>query len=281
MARLQIEFFSQALRRIVTVQVILPTDKILTYGEQTKEVKPFKTLYLLHGLLGNNMDWLVNTNIQNLAEDKNLAVVMPSGENSFYVDWEFPGNGFGKYIGCELVAITRKMFPLSHERKDTFIAGFSMGGFGAVRNGLKYYDTFGYIAGFSSALRFFETDCGSSVKPEDLWFGDWKQAVSTDKNPRVAFELMEEAVKNNPEIGYPQIFISCGLQDGLLDVNRSLKNFFVDKGVDVTYEEVPGGHNWIFWQEQIIKLLDWLPLDKGVAGISSGNVKYGNGSVRL
>ena len=81
---------------------------------------------------------------------------MPSGENSFYVDQLVPNNNFGAYIGRELVEMSRRMFPLSHRREDTFLAGFSMGGFGAIRNGLKYYDTFGYIAVLSGALQVFE-----------------------------------------------------------------------------------------------------------------------------
>ncbi len=81
MALLQVSLFSQALKRTVPVTVILPSDKVLSYGDGFRKDKPYKTL--LHGLLGNYTDWTSNTNIQRLAEDRNLAVVMPSGENSF------------------------------------------------------------------------------------------------------------------------------------------------------------------------------------------------------
>ena len=143
------------------------------------ESKPYKTLYLLHGLLGNCTDWVMNTNIQRLAEDRNLAVVMPSGENSFYVNQILPNNDFGEYIGRELVEMTRRMFPLSHKREDTFIAGLSMGGFGALRNGLKYHETFGYIAVLSGALQIFEMSSeapGHDLFHEDAVFGDLSQA---------------------------------------------------------------------------------------------------------
>ena len=160
MAILQVTFLSDTLKRTVSIQVVLPSDKVLSYGREKAETKPYKTLYLLHGLLGNCTDWVMNTNIQQLAEAHNLAVVMPSCENSFYVDQLLPNNAFGEYIGKELVEITRRMFPLSHKKEDTFIAGLSMGGFGALRNGLKYYDTFGYIAALSAAIQIFE-------QPED------------------------------------------------------------------------------------------------------------------
>ena len=86
MAFIQMNILSQNLMRTVPVNVILPADKQQMPGMPAREEKPYKTLYLLHGLLGNDTDWALNTNIQRLAEDRNLAVVMPSGENSFYVD---------------------------------------------------------------------------------------------------------------------------------------------------------------------------------------------------
>ncbi|MCI9552974.1 MAG: hypothetical protein HFE94_05505 [Acutalibacter sp.] len=110
-------------------QAILPTERFQA---------PYPTLYLLHGLTENSSAWLQNTRIKMWAEEKGLAVVMPSGENSFYLDISVKDGGlgdFGAYIGEELVKVTREMFPLSHKREETYIAGLSMGGYGACRNG--------------------------------------------------------------------------------------------------------------------------------------------------
>ena len=149
---MEVNFFSKALMRPVTMNVILPVDKVF-FGEETEEEnKPFKTLYLLHGVMGNYTDWVTGTCIKRWAEEKNLAVVMPSGANMFYMDHPNANENYSEFIGKELVKITRRMFPLSHKKEDTFIAGLSMGGYGAIRNGLKYHDTFGYIAGLSSAM---------------------------------------------------------------------------------------------------------------------------------
>lgn len=275
MAILQVHFLSQALKRTVPIQVVLPSDKVLSYNGRMDEIKPYKTLYLLHGLLGNCTDWVMNTNIQRLAEDRNLAVVMPSGENSFYIDQPLPNNDFGEYIGRELVEMTRRMFPLSHKREDTFIAGLSMGGFGALRNGLKYYDTFGYIAVLSGALQIFEMPPdapGHSLFREDAVFGDLTQAGETDKNPRVAFQQMAQALCRDTA-AYPKIYMACGEQDELLSVNQRLRDFLKQGGADVTWFQGPGSHSWDFWHEQIRKVLDWLPLEKAVSGLSSGNVR--------
>lgn len=89
MAFLQVNFISQALMRTVTVNVLLPADKLALPGEMPKsEDTPYKTLYLLHGILGNYTDWVNGTNIQRWSDEKNVAVVMPSGENMFYLDQE-------------------------------------------------------------------------------------------------------------------------------------------------------------------------------------------------
>lgn len=269
MAFIQVNFLSSSLKRTVPLHVILPADKIVS-NSKAAEAKPFKTLYLLHGLLGNHTDWVMNTRILQWAEAKNLAVIMPSGDNSFYVDQQFPNNNYGEFIGRELVDITRRMFPLSHDREDTFIAGLSMGGYGAIRNGLVYGETFSHIAGLSSAVHFFETPSGEtapSLMGEEAVFGDLQTARLTNKNPRVALAQLKQ--RNIP---LPKMYLSCGLQDQLLPSNRSLKTFLIENGMDVHYEETEGEHNWEFWNQQIQKVLSWLPLEESTQGLNSGNV---------
>ena len=150
MALLQMEFRSAALKRTVSLNVILPAERFQG---------PYPTLYLLHGLTDNCSGWLSYTRIRLWAEESGLAVVMPSGENSFYMDILVKDGclgDFGEYVGRELVEVTRELFPLSRKREETFLAGLSMGGFGACRNALKYSDTFGKAAILSGALHFYE-----------------------------------------------------------------------------------------------------------------------------
>lgn len=103
MALMEVNFFSKALMRPVTMNVILPVDKVF-FGEETEEEnKPFKTLYLLHGVMGNYTDWVTGTCIKRWAEEKNLAVVMPSGANMFYMDHPNANENYSEFIGKELV----------------------------------------------------------------------------------------------------------------------------------------------------------------------------------
>ena len=268
MALIQMNYVSNALLRTVPVQVILPVDKLSPDGKLPAP-KKYKTLYLLNGMLGNYTDWVSGTRIQRWAEERDLAVVMPSGDNSFYVDRPADNNNYGDFIGRELVEITRRMFPLSDRKEDTFIGGLSMGGFGAVRNGLKYHDTFGAVIGLSSAMHVFEDREGAEARRPfaEALFGDMALAAASDKNPRV----LVEALAGRKDL--PKMYLACGTEDDLLPASRLYRGLLTEAGFDVTYFEGPGGHNWDFWDDQIKRVLEWLPLDGISQGRNSGNVK--------
>lgn len=273
MALLQVSYLSKALFRTVPLYVILPSDKIdyRTFGYANDRCKKFKTLYLLHGLLGDCSDWVNGTRIRRWAEEKNLAVVMPSGDNAFYIDYPGTKNNYSTFIGKELVEVTRNMFPLSDKRDDTYIAGLSMGGYGALRNGIVYSDTFSHVAGLSSATHLFDgKEHDTMLMDEKAIFGDMEKAAKTDLNPTVAFDNL---LKENRPV--PKFYISCGTEDGLFDANVDFKNYLVDKGADVTWDEEKRGHDWDFWDSQIKKVLDWLPLEGENLGLGSGNVRVG------
>lgn len=150
MASFDVSFFSQSLNRTVRINVLLPTDQG-PYLEKSDKL-PFKTLYLLHGMTGSRDSWFGAESLWNISCEYNMAIVMPSGENSFYCDSETANRNVGTFISKELVEFTRNSFPLSCRCEDTFIGGLSMGGFGAMVNGLRYSETFGYITAFSAAL---------------------------------------------------------------------------------------------------------------------------------
>ena len=97
----------KSLQRRTSISVILPADNI-HFLQDTEEIvpQPYRTLYLLHGLYGSDDIFLANTSIQKFAEDNGIAVVIPCGENSFYVDNEKAHAYYGEYVGQELLDIT-------------------------------------------------------------------------------------------------------------------------------------------------------------------------------
>ena len=133
MAIIRMSVFSRVMSRMINVDVILPAENDIN----GKEPKDLKTLYLLHGFTDNQEAWIIGTQIALYAKAHHLCVVMPVGENSFYTDQTAAGRDYGRFIGEELVQMTRRMFPLSHRREDTFIGGNSMGGYGALRIGME------------------------------------------------------------------------------------------------------------------------------------------------
>lgn len=199
---------------------------------------------------GNETDWVHGTRIQRWAEEKNLAVVMPAGENAFYVDQPSIGAMHGQFIGEELVEITRKMFPLSRKREDTFIGGLSMGGLRTQ----KWPEISRYLRGcvcLSGALHVLENPEESradSFAHEEGYFGNLVEAAKSDKNPAVLIEQLKEARKKDPSVNVPTVFQACGTEDGLLEVNRLYHKRMEESGMDIVYYESKGGHEWDFWE---------------------------------
>ncbi len=187
---------------------------------------------------------------------------MPDGENGFYLDHPDYMNNFSSWIGQELVEATRAMFPLSSRREDTFLGGFSMGGYGALRTGLKYADTFGGILAFSSALLLESLqNGGGTAGPLDntaytrAMFGDLSHLLDTDLDPLFLVKQLLEAGKP-----LPRLYLSCGEQDFLLKPNENFHQALDQLGVPHTWSTSPGGHTWDFWEQEIRHtVLDWMP----------------------
>lgn len=255
MATIEVRFFSEALSRTVTYQAIIPEQAKKANGA-ADEKAAFPTLYLLHGYTGDERDWLLYSRIEKLAEERNLAVIMPAGENSFYLDFE-DGPRYSDYISRELVEKTRGLFPLSPKREDTLLAGLSMGGYGAMRNGLLHHETFGWVASFSgvvfTAVPEMNEDLLEIQHPVIRRLT--KSALWTEI-PRETdlIYLMEQAKAVNQ---LPQLFLACGTEDYLYRDNARLHAYMDEHAIPHRYSEGPGEHNWAYWDSIIETMLDW------------------------
>lgn len=261
MSVLQINKYSIALSRLITFHVILPDDAIpmMIEGNKNYERKP-KTLYLLHGFSGNTTDWLYGSRIQELAMQYNLAVVLPSGENSFYLNGKGTGRAYETFVGVELPDYCTKTFGFSDKPEDNFIGGLSMGGFGAINTALKYPKRFGKMFGLSSAMIQYDI---AGMKPGEKneiadydyylqVFGNLEHLDTSENNPDY---LIREKKKRGEKI--QPVFMACGTEDFILKNNRVFRDFLNSQNVDLTYYESEGIHDWKFWNQYLEPAICW------------------------
>ncbi len=260
MAKLRIEMWSQSLVRYVSFYMYLPND--LRNGENRRE--DMKTLFFLHGYTGCAGD---GGDIAWLADMYNIAIVLPNGENSFYVDGEATGRQFGTFLGIELVDYVRKTFSIALTRETTFIAGISMGGYGAIRTALRYPERFSKGVGLSPGLvnnmliKQSESDkksYGGMANDEyyKLIFGDLTKLAESDKHPEnLAKGLVDSPIK-------PDLYICIGRQDFLLETNRDFHNYLDSIGYEHTYVEDAGTHEYPFWAKYQPLAIKWLMDEK-------------------
>ncbi len=277
MAIMEANFFSNSLKRTTTVNVIIPTDKRTFLGEKQTR-KEFPVLYLLHGIFGCHADWLRGTTVAKLADKYNLCVVMPAGENKFYADSSRSGDKFGTFISEELPEFIRNTFPVSHRREDTFLAGLSMGGFGACVNGLRAPETFGYIGMFSAAVDkkgilnapVNEADTPFCTRAMYETMFDLDDIRDFEGSPN-DFEFLAKELKESGK-PLPKIWMACGTEDFLIKPNNAYAKYLKELNYDVEYHTWKGIHDWVFWEECINRFIPWLPIEEGKEGISSGHV---------
>src|SRR6185503_13247898 len=169
----EIKFFSETLGLLSSMYVLLP--KRTMPEMKSKRSPKYKTLYLLHGHSDDHTAWQRYTSIERYAEDLNLAVVMPAVHLSFYNDMAHGGK-YWQFISEEVPTLVRDIFPLSAERKDNFVAGLSMGGYGAFKMALTHPERFAAAASLSGAVDISEV---VRVKKEDPANKAWLEEMRT------------------------------------------------------------------------------------------------------
>ena len=213
----------KSLQRRTSISVILPADNIHFLNDSEEIVpQPYKTLYLLHGLYGSDDIFLANTSIQKFAEDHGIAIVIPCGENSFYLDREDAHAYYGEYVGQELLDITRNIFPLSNFSKIGMISA------ALITDDIANYTSDSNVLRDSS----FYKSC----------FGDLDNIENSDKNPKYLIDNCDDI---------PDIFMACGENDFLIDKNVDFYEFLKSRNIDVEFIKAQGEHTWEFCDKYI------------------------------
>lgn len=254
---LNCQFRSAVLRRNTAITVIIPTPE----EENAPVRKDMKVLYLLHGLHGDESSWVRFTNVERYALKKDVVIVMPGVGNSFYQDMVH-GERFYTYMTEELPKFIQGLFPVSKKREDTFIAGLSMGGYGALYLGLSRPDLYSAAASFSGAV-----DIGFRVTPVQLpegaplpffaedCFGDITKVAHSRRD---IIELYLQAAEKGVQL--PRLYQSCGTKDYLYGMNKLFYAEMTRLGAKIQWRETEGmEHEWDFWDAEVKYLLEhWL-----------------------
>lgn len=252
MALLTVDLFSESLAVGTTLTVVLPqaTQQQIGVDAVERPEPGWPVLYLLHGLSDDHSAWVRYTSIERYAAAAGLAVVMPAAGRSFYAD-EAHGHAYWTWISQELPQRVGEFFRVSGRPEDTYVAGLSMGGYGALKLGLTHPDRFAAVASLSGAV-----DVRSLVTREER--ADIVERVF-DGTFAASDDLYQLLAAADPA-AVPPLYLACGTEeDRLMDANTRLAEQAVAAGLDVTTDFRPGVHEWGLWDATIRDVIAWLP----------------------
>jgi putative tributyrin esterase len=249
-----VNFFSEVLGLNSRLIVMLPQPEVGATAPPS-----YRVLYLLHGRSDDCTAWQRWTSIERYVEGLNLAVIMPDVHLSFYTDMAYGGR-YWTFISQELPALAQRIFPLSTDRADNFVAGLSMGGYGAFKLALAYPERFAAAASLSGALDIRYLVAEDGPDRDEIWLASMRNIFGADLS-KVAdsdYDLRALARQAAQSATKPRLYQCCGAEDFLYQNNLSFRDFLRDLPFDLTYEEGPGEHTWAYWDAMIQRSLAWM-----------------------
>lgn len=254
MALVRCDFFSEVLEVGTSVTVLLPqaSEQQIGVVSARSTDRELPVLYLLHGLSDDSTAWHRYTNIERYAAPLGLAVVMPEVQRSFYAD-EVHGARYWSFLSEELPSLVQSFFRVSDRRDDTFVAGLSMGGYGALKWALNQPDRFAAAASLSGALDLVALSRVPWREPLFERVFDGRMGEQDD-----LFALLGSADVER----LPSFYVGCGTEDHLVEGNVRFVDEALLAGLDVHVDFRPGEHEWGLWDAAIRDVLAWLPLQR-------------------
>lgn len=245
---------SKLMAREMPYRVVLPVDYKIS-NEKTF----YPTVYLLHGLTGSFGNWTDKTKLAEYAANYKYIIVMPEGGNGWYTDSAtVPNDKYESYIVRELIPEIDKKFRTVADKKHRAVAGLSMGGYGAIKFGLKYPEMFSLVGSFSGALgaaSWTEKEVGTRGAIAESLITAYGKAESETRRANDIFQMIR-AMPQDKVKTLPFIYQDCGTEDFLLANNRDFANLLREKKIPHEYRQLPGRHDWVFWNAQIQEFLE-------------------------
>lgn len=259
MALLNLDLYSYELAMNTQAMVLLPERRGVPH--EPRGGKPYPVLYLLHGHGQDYTSWSRLSRIESYLQNSDVIVVMPNGNRGCYVDGEMT-HRYGSYLTQELPVAISNWFHISQEREQTFIAGMSMGGYGALRAAMTHPECYGAAAGLSTAVRLDKMELPPNSAEKGLAipkvaevnqnfravFGPEEEYENTDYSLKNLAKALDAS--NGPK---PRLLQLCGDDDPLLGANEDFADFIRTQcpTLDHTYQVSPGIHDFNFWDREI------------------------------
>ena len=258
MAFIQCDFYSEILGTRTSLNAVIPLSDESGQEPPREMPEQYPVLFLLHGLHSNYTAWSRYSSVERYANEKGLAVVMPDAGRSFYTNMRY-GYRYFDFFSQELPEVANRLFPLSRDRSQRFIAGLSMGGYGAFKLALSHPEQYAAAASLSGTLSLTQIEDPDSLLPEwPIIFGDNSKIEHSED------DLLYLAKRYYQQKQFPlRLFQCCGTEDFLYQSNQHFLKNGKELGLDLHYEESPGGHEWQYWDEQMKRVIEWLPIDSG------------------
>lgn len=249
-----VQFESKLVGATLPYNVLLPAD----YNQPAARAKRYPVLYLLHGLTGHYTNWLDKTRLVEYTAGYDVIVVMPEGNNSWYTDSAtVPADKYESYIVQELIPDVEKRFRASGARDGRAIAGLSMGGYGALKFGVKHPELFVFAASMSGALDAASWTEADLKGLESVWRTLQPVYGAADSETRAANDLSKlyRELPKERIAALPFVYVDCGTEDALLQTNRSFADILVKQKIPHEYRQLPGNHSWTYWDAQVQEVL--------------------------
>lgn len=250
----ELKLDSKLMKREMPYRVILPVNY------EANKTEKFPVVYLLHGLTGHFDNWTNQSKLVEYAKNYRYIIVTPEGDNGWYSDSaSVADDKYESYIVQELVPEIERKFRAATNREARAIAGLSMGGYGSLKFGLKYPGKFVLVGSFSGALRaaeWTEKEIGNSGWKVlvDSITSVYGAADSETRKQNDIFKILQAKSETETKI-LPFFYIDCGTEDFLIQQSRDFTKLLADKKVAHEYRELPGIHDWKFWDSQVIEFL--------------------------
>ena len=247
-----VQFQSALVGKTLPYNVVLPADY------RSSRNTRYPVLYLLHGLAGHYTDWLTRTNVADYASTYRMIIVMPEGNDGWYTDSaSAPGDKYESYFIRELLPDVQKRYRTIESRYGRGVAGLSMGGYGALKFGLKYPATFAFAGSMSGALRpasWTEEELKDFKAIRDSVFGVFGPMGSDTRKANDIHQLAGNATAARIS-SLPYFYLDCGTEDVLANDNARFAALLQEKKIAHEYRQLPGNHNWQYWDQQVREVL--------------------------